>query len=246
MNMTFKLLTFLLLSLSLSAEDLDWFKPNYMQHSISYLRGNTYEFGDRDRSTGSIDHFSVWNWGELYAFMDYSYYDNGHDDAYYEIKPKISLNYLTGEKLEYGIIKDVFIANEFNHSTEKTTEVYLTGLGVKLDVPYFQWWNMNLYWRNDIKVAGEGTYQFSTDWAIPINLHPKIKIRCEGFADFAGTEGNSTHNILFSPQLIFDVGNLFGKPDTLFTGTEYINWQNKYGVDGVNEEVWQFIIKYYF
>lgn len=244
--MLLRILILFIFSSSLIGEDSFWYKPKFMQHSVSYLYGNTFKVGERDRETMSFDHFSVWEWGEIYAFLDYMHFDEDDDEAYFEIKPKISLSYLFDIKMELGPVKDVFWSNEFNYSNLGGAEVYLTGLGVKMDVPGFKWWNMNLYFREDVKVNGRGTYQFSTDWCIPINISDKIKLHIEGFADFAGTSGNSKHNILFSPQVLLDVGNIFGKPGSLYAGTEYIYWQNKFGIEGVDEEVWQFIVKYSF
>ncbi|MCM8540017.1 MAG: hypothetical protein NE328_07040 [Lentisphaeraceae bacterium] len=43
-------------------------------------------------------------------------------------------------------------------------------------------------------------------------------------ADFAGSSGDSKHNILFSPQILLDVGNIFGKAGNLYCGAEYIYW----------------------
>ena len=234
------------LSVTILAEEGFWHKPKFMGHSLSYLYGNTFKVGERDRELVSFDHFSVWEWGEIYAFLDYMYFDEDDDEAYFEIKPKLSLSYLFDEKMELAPVKDVFWANEFNYSNLGGAEVYLTGLGVKLDVPGFKWWNMNLYFREDVKVNGRGIYQFSTDWCVPINISEKFKFEFKGFADFAGTSGNSKHNILFSPQFLLDVGNIFGKPGSLYAGTEFIYWQNKFGIDCVDEEVWQFIVTYRF
>jgi nucleoside-specific outer membrane channel protein Tsx len=237
---------FICLILAVDAEEKSWYEPEYVKHSIAILKGNTYEVGERRREVGTVDHFSVWKWGEIYSFVDYTFFDEQDDETYFEIKPKLSLSYLSGESLEYGIIKDFFLATEFNYSSEKTTEVYLGGLGVKLEVPGFQWWNMNLYYREDVKAAGGGTYQFSTDWGIPFQLHDKFKFQFEGFADFAGTEGHSKHNIIFSPQILMDLGHFVGQSDKLYIGAEYTYWQNKFGIDGVDEEVCQFIVKFYF
>ena len=244
--MFLRILAFMLLYGGLTADENFWYKPNFMEHSVSYLYANTFKVGERDREIISFDHFSKWQWGEVYAFLDYTYFDEDDDEAYFEIKPKISLSYLFDKKLEAGPVKDVFWANEFNYSNLGGAEVYLTGLGVKLDVPGFKWWNMNLYFREDVKVNGRGTYQFSTDWCIPISISDKIKFEFKGFADFAGTSGNSRHNILFSPQFLLDVGNIYGKPGSFYAGTEFIYWQNKFGIEGVDEEVWQFIVTYRF
>ena len=244
--MIIRFVLLLFLANSLSADEDFWYKPKFMAHSISYMYGNTFKVGERDRSVISPDHFSVWEWGEIYSFIDYTQFDEEDDEIYWEFKPKLSLSYLLGEKLEFGPVKDLFLANEFNYSNLGSAEVYLTGLGVKLDVPGFKWWNINVYFREDVKVNGRGTYQVSTDFCIPIDISNKVKLRIEGFADFAGSSGDSCQNILFSPQLLLDVGNIVGKPGSLFAGTEYIYWDNKFGIEGVREEVWQFIVKYSF
>jgi len=43
--------------------------------------------------------------------------------------------------------------------------------------------------------------------------------------------------ILFSPQLRWDIGNAFGAKENVFTlGLEYNHWENKFGVKGEDED----------
>ena len=250
--MRLTLLTVFLLTCLLRAEEKsdsetsEWFSPKFMKHSLSYLHGNTYEFSKGYRDISTLEHLSVWEWGQVFAFGDYTFLDDGKDTFYYEIQPKLSLSYVTGNDLSWKFIKDVYIATEFNHNDRKTTEVYLAGLGLGFDVPGFQWLNLNAYWREDVKKTGDSTYQITANWGIPLEFSSKFQMRIDGFVDIAGAEAGTTEHILFVPQITVDVGRIFNKPDRLYVGVEYSHWENKFGVNGIDEEVWQFLVKYYF
>ena len=43
-----------------------------------------------------------------------------------------------------------------------------------------------------------------------------------------------------------DIGRLFNRPDKLYAGVQYSHWNHKFGFKGAKEEIWQFLIKYYF
>ena len=48
--------------------------------------------------------------------------------------------------------------------------------------------------------------------------------------------------LLAQPQLLLDLGNLWGAKDKLFAGVEYQYWHNKFGVDGVDESLPQVML----
>ncbi|MCM8534378.1 MAG: DUF5020 family protein [Lentisphaeraceae bacterium] len=231
--------------LTLEQDSSSIFKPKFMAHSISFLHGNDYKFGERDKSIFTLEHFSAWEWGDVFSFADYIIEDHGENKTYWEIQPRFSLSYLTGKKLTLGIIKDVLIATEYNAS-DKGFKAYLAGIGFKLDLSKlgFKHFNLNLYYRNEIGHNGD-TYQITVNWNYPIHIN-NYKFNVGGFADFAGRESTKAENLLFVPQIVMDVGDLFNKPNQLYMGVEYSNWNNKFGVKGVNEELFQFLIKYHF
>ncbi|MCM8533955.1 MAG: DUF5020 family protein [Lentisphaeraceae bacterium] len=248
-------LLFISLSFSMSANEKELltleqdsssiFTPKFMDNSISFLHGNDYKFGERDKTIFTFEHFSAWEWGDVFSFADHIIQDHGENITYWEFQPRFSLSYLTGKNMEFGIVKDVLIANEYN-ANDKGFKAYLAGIGFKLDLSDlgFKHFNLNLYYRNEIGYKGD-TYQVTANWNYPIHVSD-LKFRITGFVDFAGAEGDKKENLLFVPQIVMDVGDLFNKPNQLYMGVEYSNWNNKFGAKGVNEELFQFLIKYHF
>ena len=45
-----------------------------------------------------------------------------------------------------------------------------------------------------------------------------------------------------APQLLLDVGNLWGAEDRLYAGVEYQVWRNKFGIEGADEDNPQLIV----
>ena len=71
-----------------------------------------------------------------------------------------------------------------------------------------------------------------------------MKASFGGFIDFAGSQGDREESIIGAPQLLVDVGNFWGAPDRLHAGIEYQFWRNKFGIDGVDEDVVQLMVKW--
>lgn len=66
----------------------------------------------------------------------------------------------------------------------------------------------------------------------------------EGFSDIAGAEGNGVANTLIVPRALVNLGSLAGQPGNLWAGIEWRYWDNKFGVDGVTENVVQLQLKW--
>ena len=67
-----------------------------------------------------------------------------------------------------------------------------------------------------------------------------------GFLDYAGAEGPARANLLFVPQLLLDLGALWGAAGHLHAGIEYSYWRNKFGLPGVTESVVQPMVRWTF
>ncbi len=232
-----------------------WYKPIWTSTNLQYLFGSdNYETGDENQKILSLEHASGYKWGDLFFFVDYIDQDKSGlgDDLYFEIHPRLSLSYLTGKDLSYGIIKDVFIATEYNRDGNANPndwnngdfEALLYGFGVALDVEGFSYLNVNLYCRDDQEQDGETT-QLSVDWCYPFTIGP-ADLYCSGFFDWAGEEGNASQNFLFETRVMMDTGKFFGFEKSLYTGIEYKYWQNKYGVDALDEKTLNFSLIYTF
>ena len=66
----------------------------------------------------------------------------------------------------------------------------------------------------------------------------------EGFFDYAWGNNPKEDNIITGPRLLIDVGKFFSSPGQLQAGVEYQIWRNKFGIDGVDEDVAQAMVKW--
>ena len=57
----------------------------------------------------------------------------------------------------------------------------------------------------------------------------------DGYLDIRGAEGTASSNMNFNPQLKLEIGQLFNTQMRLYTGIEYYRWNDKYGIEGINE-----------
>lgn len=136
----------------------------------------------------------------------------------------------------------MLLAGELNVSP--VGNIYLYGIGFNLKLPGFAYFGLNLYVRDMRTISGK-SYQISPYWSLPFTVG-SLKMTFDGFLDYAGHEGNTVANLLTQPQLLVDIGNMWGAPNTLYAGIEYQYWKNKYGVDGVNESLPQAMVKWNF
>jgi len=86
--------------------------------------------------------------------------------------------------------------------------------------------------------------QIKPVWSLPFEI-AAIKLKFRGFTDFrtGNTNASGNFHILAQPQFLLDIGYLADwKSDTVYIGTEYSYWHNKFGVKGVDESVVQAMI----
>lgn len=207
--------------------------------NVQLLHGSQYELGEDTRSivTGEL----AWGWayGDGFAFVDVTFPEGGDTASYGEIGPRFSFYKMAGHQ-GVGLVKDVSLALQAEIG-EEDYRAYLGGLGLSLDIPGFSFFNLNIYHRDNPDLDGS-TYQISPSWHYPFTLGG-TRWAIDGFLDYAGSEGVSERNWLFVPQILYDLGAHWGSPDVLSVGIEYSYWHNKFGVEGVNEEVVQAMVK---
>jgi len=126
--------------------------------------------------------------------------------------------------------------------TDTGTPVGNNGLGFSLNLPKFNFADLNVYVRNDTNQSGV-TYQITPVWQVPFSVG-KADFVFEGFSDIAGPEGDLSFNIDFQPRLLLDLGKVWDKPGNLYFGTELMIWHNKFGFKGVNEFAPQAMLKW--
>jgi nucleoside-specific outer membrane channel protein Tsx len=107
--------------------------------------------------------------------------------------------------------------------------------------------NVNIYGRkSERSFAAQDTdtgAQITLTWNRPFSIG-STKWNFEGFADFAfGEDGGSApkeDNIVAAPRIMLNLGK------QIQVGIEHQIWRNKFGIDGVDEDATQAIVKWTF
>lgn len=212
----------------------------WSDNSLSYLK-NLSEFEvntNEDVDVFTIEHASGHNWGDLFFFADRLNFkaDKNNpktNETYSEFSPRLSLSYATGNKLEFGIVSDLFIATTWEHDTyeneffSQSFDNYLVGFGANLTVPTFSYFNVNVYQANN-ELTDNDT-QLTVVWGLPFSMG-SADFMFDGFIDWSSAEDTHAADFHFNPQLRLDVGKYFGVPKKFEAGFEYSYWVNKYGL----------------
>ena len=210
--------------------------------NISLLHGDGFKLDDQSQYTITIDHARSWAYGDLFIFMDSFNPATGDSSEYGEIHPRFSFSKVTGKDFSNDYISDMYVATEVELG--ENHRAYLYGLGFDFKVKGFNYFNVNVYARDNVRLGGK-TWQITPYWQLPFSIG-NSKWSFEGFADIAGSEDTSSHNIIFQPQLLLDVGAFFGQPGQIKAGVEYSYWKNKYGVKDADQAVMQAMVKWSF
>jgi len=231
-----KIFFILLFALPASSYADDFFQ--WSANNIQLLRGNGFELGDSQRLTVTYEHVNGWRYGENFLFVDIVERDDIGIEAYGEWYPRLSLGKMTNRDISFSIIKDFSIVGGINAGSEPSRDphkAYLLGGGIKLDVPYFDFLNLDVYAYKSDNVESYG-FQITPFWKIPFNIG-KVNFIFHGFVDYAseGATGGKAY-ILTQPQLLLDLKKTFGIKHNVFIGIEYTYWRNKFGINNVDEE----------
>lgn len=230
--------------------------------NIQYLYGTSYadfnaDFSGfekkDDASVITLEHFDVWKYGDNFFFVDITNGEREDDDfattgrgfgAFYaELSPRLSLGKMLGTKLEFGPILDLLITTTLEIPSEGVEQTYLYGLAADLKLPGFQFFQFNWYARNNQTAGIDTGQQITLAWGAPFTLG-KIGFSFEGFFDYAWGEDPLQDNIITAPRFLIDVGSALGKPGVFQAGVEYQIWKNKFGIDGMDEDVAQAMVKW--
>ena len=231
--------------------------------NIQYLHGTTYADFDPDggfshtdeASIITIEHFNVWKYGDNFIFVDITNPDREGDafgttteadGSYYaEISPRLSIGKMFFDKeLSWGLVKDVLFTSTLEIPESPVEQTWLYGLAVDLNLPKFQFFQVNWYIRNNQASGIDTGQQVTLAWGAPFKIGP-VPMVFEGFFDYAWGEDPLQDNIITAPRLLVDVGDLAGiGAGKLQAGVEYQIWRNKFGIDGMDEDVAQAMVKW--
>jgi nucleoside-specific outer membrane channel protein Tsx len=229
----------------------------WQDFSLSYLYGGTYQVDSKKQQTMTFEHVSGLSFGDTFLFVDYiDYLDtDGEESAFYgEFSPRLSLGKVTDKDWSLGPIKDVLIATTYEFG-EGDVESFLYGLGVDLNIPGFDFAQLNLYYRdprNSQKNPSEGWQLTSCfSYTLPIG---ESEIIIDGYIDyvFASEDSRYEENIHINPQIKYNLGKLlWNETQRLYVGIEYDYWSNKYGIKDssafrTDQSACSFLLKYHF
>lgn len=214
---------------------------------VQLLYGGDFEFGPDSRTTVTVEHAHGWQYGTNFFFVDI--YDNGGSgpEVYAEVYAYFSLNKITGWNWSFGPIKDVSLMGGLNISNvpeQRNFKAYLFGASLDFANPYFDYLQLDITAYKDDAISGRYGIQFTPVWSMPFTIGP-AKFKFRGFIDFRDGNTNTSNNfqMLAQPQLLFDVGHAVNwKSDSVYIGSEYSYWHNKFGIEDIRESAFQAMI----
>ncbi|MCL1146947.1 ion channel protein Tsx [Shewanella sp. 10N.261.52.F9] len=228
---------------------------NWWDASVTALYGDNYDLAPSDKQTTlTFETAGDWKYGDWFAFQDVTYFNGSNagknNTTYGEISTRLSAGKILGKSVGFGPVTDLSLALTLEEG-EGPVKTFLYGVGMDINVPYFSYFQLNTYRRHalssdNISDGWQLTPSFRMDFPVG-----NSNIVFDGFIDWIFASDNSAYetNFHFNPQLKYDLGAVvFGehKKNKLFVGIEYDYWQNKYGVDGIDQNTYSVIAKYHF
>jgi len=213
--------------------------------------------GTADTTIITFQHAGGWEYGDNFFFVDHLRYNeknNGNfpvtdsSEFYGEWYSNFSLSALTGEKVGFGIVKDIGVVAGFNFAPEVDSNWFLPGMRLSLDLPGFAFAQVDItsYIHqgggnangDSFTVVDEDTsYMIDFAWAYPFKIG-STSWSIEGHLEYIDGREQTTNFgksdlrswVLFQPQIRMDLGEALGnKAGRLFVGMEYQYWKNKLG-----------------
>lgn len=210
--------------------------------SLSYLYGENYALTPDGRmSVVTIEHASRHSWGDNFLFIDRTMPRGAGASFYGELAPRLSVSKLSGNEIEYGPVKDILVASTWEFGDGFNN--YLLGLGVALTVPGFNYINLNAYRVSNDKIADDN--QLTLTWAYPFKVGG-ADFLIDGFMDWSSAESTHASELLFVPQLKWNLGRFMDWRTDFFLGVEYSYWHNKFGISNVVQRDASLLLKWQF
>lgn len=232
-----------LLSLSAGAAQAEVLWQDF---SVSYLNGGNYRVGDRQRQVYTLEHVAGTNWGDSFLFMDHLRSANGDRENYGEWSPRFSLAKNGWYQSADGLVNDVLVATTIEMSELSTH--YLYGVGLDLNVPGFNYVQLNMYRRNNEQL--EDNWQTTVVWGFPFEIAGQSFV-WDGFLDWFNSTDDQRASCNWTSQVKWLASPALGLESRLYLGLEYALWRNKFGIADspafrTNESNVSALLKWYF
>jgi len=238
----------------------DWMQ--WQSNSLTYLYGESFKVNPQNQQTLTYEHADGWKYGDDFLFVDNIFYNGkkdsgvGNNTLYGEFSPRLSFGKITGKDLSFGPIKDVLLAGTYEFG-EGDVESWLIGPGFDLNLPGFDYFQLNFYNRTAKgSRPGDNIWQITPVWSYTIPVGTS-DILIDGYMDWVpqndkNSRGEYHANLHFNPQVKYDVGKaLHMTPQKLYVGFEYDYWRNKYGIESTsgfdtNQNTASFLVKVFY
>lgn len=174
---------------------------------------------------------------------------SGAQEVFAIYRHDLSLSAVSGTSLKFGPIKDVTLTAGFNAGSKNddnsaSPRALVIGPTLQFALPAgFLNVGLQAYKESNNSAFNGGKQNFDTAaqlnaaWGIPFNAG--IPANFKGFLSVTGKKGlgnpaaaaDTKTETLLNALVMFDVGSLAGKKDTLYVGVGYEYWKNKFGND---------------
>ena len=217
-------------------------KPIWQDFSLTALYGENYELTPEDeQTTVTAEYAAKLKYGDFFGFIDRTE-SGGAKDSYFEASPRLSFAGVSGKDIQFGIVKDVLISTTWEGGEGFNN--YLYGVGVDLDIPYFQYASANIYRANNEDAPDD--WQLTLTYGVPFQLSNEDFL-FDGFLDWSTEEENGHESELnWTSQLKWNAGKHISPDTRLYLGIEYSHWINKYSIEGMDEHNVSALVKYHF
>lgn len=200
--------------------------------SLSLLGGSHYKVGENQRTIATFELASGHTWGDSFLFVDRIHPNDGKHTTYTEWSPRVTVL-----NRQNSVFENIYVASTIEAGDGFTH--YLLGLGTNIKIPGFRFFKANVYHRNnDNKDNGS---QITLAWAVPFG-----HVLYDGFIDYVPSAGSSETSMNFTSQLKYNLSSVLGLKTHLYVGVEYVYWNNKFGIEGIDERNINWLIKYHF
>jgi nucleoside-specific outer membrane channel protein Tsx len=208
------------------------------------------------KSVLTFTHADGWAYGTNFINVDILFSDDrdprqsgggGAREIYVVDRHDLDLAKIAGGKWSFGPVKTVMVEvggdiNSKNDVFGSEKRMPVAGLAVAFNVPGF--WKLAVLWdkewsRNGIvgrNVTFASTYRIESAWEIPFAVG-RHKLSFEGYADLNGPKGRdgfgdrTVAELLIHAEVMYDLGHLLGRDDSIKVGAGYEYWLNKFGTD---------------
>ncbi len=192
-----------------------------------------YDTVDGKKTTVTFEHFRTFGLGDFYMFvdiMDGEKFDGSEHEVYTEVAPRFSLSKVSKSDFSLRVVKDIYLAAQLNYGYDY--RAYLGGVGVDIDVPYFAFFTLNVYYKSDN--FNDDTFQITPAY----KTNSLYKVHFEGFMDITSRDFNTQN------QLLYDFSSVLSLKEKIYLGTEWVYYKNDDSRNSTN--TLQVMLKYQF